>query len=231
MIIGVITAMSREFALIERLMTGRREAVKRGFHFVEGVIGENTIVLMQSGIGKVNAAIGAAKMVEMFNPHLVISTGVAGGLDSTLSVMDIVVSRTLAYHDVWCGEGNEYGQVQGMPLYFNGDESVVEHISRLSIEGKIHCGLICSGDQFITDRTELNRIKESFPDALAVDMESAAIAQLCYVYQVPFVSCRIISDTPGAENHQQQYEDFWGTIADHSFKSIELVLNTLPNRL
>ena len=74
----------------------------------------------------------------------------------------------------------------------------------------IHGGLICSGDKFITDRSELNDIKEKFHEGLAVDMESGAIAQICYIYKVPFISFRIISDTPGSDNHWEQYTKFLG---------------------
>ena len=82
---------------------------------------------------------------------------------------------------------------------------------------RIHAGLICTGDQFVTDHATLSRIKQQFPDGLAVDMESAAIAQVCYLQGIPFVSFRVISDTPGADGHQQQYENFWQEMADRSF--------------
>ena len=82
---------------------------------------------------------------------------------------------------------------------------------------RIHAGLILTGDQFITRRDTLDGIKALFPEGLAVDMESAAIAQVCYLQKVPFVSFRIISDTPGAKGHQQQYDNFWGEMADRSF--------------
>lgn len=81
----------------------------------------------------------------------------------------------------------------------------------------IHAGLILTGDQFITSPEALAVIKSNFPEGLAVDMESAAIAQVCYLQGVPFVSFRVISDTPGAEGHQQQYDGFWEQLADRSF--------------
>ena len=81
------------------------------------------------------------------------------------------------------------------------------------------------------NRTELDTIKQRFPDGLAVDMESAAIAQTCYLYNVPFLSFRIISDTPGVEDHASQYADFWGTMAERSFLTIWTFLSTLPSNL
>ena len=92
-------------------------------------------------------------------------------------------------------------------------------------------GLICSGDQFITDREQLNLIKQRFPLALAVDMESGALAQVCHLYGVPFLSFRIISDTPGAEGHFDQYTNFWDTMADRSFAVTRSLLDALTSQL
>ena len=101
----------------------------------------------------------------------------------------------------------------------------------LDTETAIHGGLICTGDKFITDRSELDEIKHNFPEGLAVDMESASIAQVCYLYQIPFISFRIISDTPGADKHFEQYQNFWGEMADRSFHVTETFLKALPNKL
>ena len=87
-----------------------------------------------------------------------------------------------SYIDVWCGEGNAYGQVQGFPTFFRGDDTLYNCALSLDTETPIHGGLICTGDKFITDRTELNAIKQNFPEGLAVDMESAAIAQVCHIW-------------------------------------------------
>lgn len=138
--------------------------------------------------------------------------------------MDVVASRQIVYHDVWCGEGNAYGQIQGLPTFFDGNETLYDCALSLDTETAIHGGLICSGDKFITDRSELETIKGNFPEGLAVDMESAAIAQVCYLYKVPFISFRIISDTPGADKHFEQYQNFWGEMADRSFHVTETFL-------
>lgn len=128
----------------------------------------------------------------------------------------------------------EYGQVQGFPASYEGCSSLLKHalsLNEAGMESRIHSGLVCTGDQFITNRTELDTIKQRFPDGLAVDMESAAIAQTCYLYNVPFLSFRIISDTPGVEDHASQYADFWGTMAERSFLTIWTFLSTLPSNL
>lgn len=211
--------MTSEHDLLASILEDRT-ALKQGlFDYTFGRIAGNDIILRQCGIGKVNAAIGAAELIKAWQPTCIISTGVAGGIDTCLKVMDVVVSQQIVYHDVWCGMGCEYGQIQGMPTFFTGNERLVEVAKSLQPDGdtKIHAGLICTGDQFITARAELDNIKGHFPAGLAVDMESAAIAHTCYIYNVPFVSFRIISDTPGVDNHIDQYENFWGEMASRSF--------------
>lgn len=229
--IGIITAMSSEQKQLANQLENPTERKEGPFTYTEGTIKNNTIILMQCGIGKVNAAAGAVEMIRNFAPDCIISTGVAGGIDSCLNVMDVVVSSQIVYHDVWCGEGNAYGQIQGLPLYFTGNETLYQCAISLDTETAIHGGLICSGDKFITDRQELETIKANFPEGLAVDMESASIAQVCHLYEVPFISFRIISDTPGAEKHLEQYKNFWGEMADRSFHITEAFLKALPNKL
>lgn len=229
--IGIITAMSSEQKQLANQLENPTERKEGPFTYTEGTIKNNTIILMQCGIGKVNAAAGAVEMIRNFAPDCIISTGVAGGIDSCLNVMDVVVSSRIVYHDVWCGEGNAYGQIQGLPLYFTGNETLFQCAISLDTETAIHGGLICSGDKFITDRQEQETIKANFPEGLAVDMESASIAQVCHLYEVPFISFRIISDTPGAEKHLEQYKNFWGEMADRSFHVTEAFLKALPNKL
>ncbi len=229
--IGVISAMDSEHRqLVERLQE-KKVTDDGNFRYVEGVLGNNHVVLTQCGIGKVSAAVGATQLIRRFSPDCVISTGVAGGIDACLKVTDVVVSGSLVYHDVWCGEGNRYGQVQGFPAVYKGCAPLLEHALSLNgagLENRIHGGLLCTGDQFITNRAELDVIKQRFPEGLAVDMESAAIAQACYLHAVPFLSFRIISDTPGVDDHAAQYAGFWGTMAERSFRTTWTFLSTLP---
>ena len=213
--------MTSEFEQLAKLLDGATACSHNGIDYLTGRVGDNEIVLRQCGIGKVNAALGAAELIRAFSPDAMVSTGVAGGIDCCLGVMDVVVSSSIVYHDVWCGMGCEYGQVQGMPAVFAADDAMCRVAQSLNEcadnTTRIHAGLICTGDQFITDRSELDKIKSNFPAGLAVDMESAAIAQTCHIYGVPFVSFRIISDTPGVDKHIEQYENFWGEMANRSF--------------
>jgi adenosylhomocysteine nucleosidase len=229
--LGIITAMSSEHKQVAMLLSEKKEVTEGRYAYTLGRIGRHEVVLTQCGIGKVNAAAGAVELILRHQPDCVISTGVAGGIDTCLKVMDVVVSSQVVYHDVWCGEGNVYGQVQGLPARFEGNSALLDCAMHLETETPIHGGLICSGDKFITDRSELDAIKKDFPEGLAVDMESGALAQVCHLYGVPFISFRIISDTPGAENHWQQYTNFWGTIADKSFEVTKTFLMAVPERV
>lgn len=136
MTIGVISAMDSEHRqLVERLQE-KKVADYGHLHYVEGLLGGNHVILTQCGIGKVNAAVGATELIRRFAPDCIISTGVAGGIDACLKVMDVVVSERLVYHDVWCGEGNEYGQVQGLPAAYEGCASLLEHALSLNNAGR-----------------------------------------------------------------------------------------------
>ena len=230
--LGIISAMDSEHRQLAERLQAKREVNEGGFHYVEGTLGDNHLILTQCGIGKVNAAIGTAELIRRYRPDCIISTGVAGGIDASLQVTDVVVSNRMVYHDVWCGEGNEHGQVQGLPLFFEGYAPLLGHALSLNekggLESRIHAGLICTGDQFISDRQQLAAIKSHFPEGLACDMESAAIAQTCYLYGTPMLSFRIISDTPGAEEDNfKQYLDFWGTVAERSFHTTWAFLSTI----
>lgn len=223
--IGIIVAMDSEFALVEALLGNKLKTVVNGITFIEGHIGGKSVVLSKSGIGKVCGAVGIVEIIKNFRPDGIINTGVAGGIDQKINVMDIVVGETMVYHDVWCGDGNEYGQVQGLPASFKASEHMYNAAMGIKSDVAVYGGMICSGDKFITDVTELNVIKAHFPDGLAVDMETCAMAQVCYMYDVPFLSFRIISDTPGfVENHARQFSDFWVEAPEKSFEVLKQLI-------
>lgn len=223
--VGVLSAMTKEHVQLTGLLSDVRHEKDGKYEFVCGRLGDNELVLLQCGIGKVNAAVGATTLIRRYAPDCLVSTGCAGGVDESLKVMDVVVGTETVYHDVTI-PGCEQGQIQGLPARFRASQELVE----TALQSNARPGLICTGDQFISDRTQLNRIKTSFPEALAVDMESAAIAQTCYLHAVPFVSFRVLSDTPGADEHLQQYLNFWDEMAEHSFEVTRHFLSALPTR-
>lgn len=232
--IGIATAMGSEKALIEKLLGDEHQVALKDRSFCLGKIGRHDVVLGETGIGKVNAAIGAMEMIREFSPDFLLSSGVAGGLDSSLRVLDNVAAAEVAYHDVDCGPGNEYGQIQGLPTRFPADPRLLAHARSLrpaETSGRIVSGLVCSGDRFISKPDQLAVIKSYFPKALAVDMESGALAQVCHLQGVPFLSFRTLSDTPGAPDRFAQYTDFWDTVAHRAIDLLRLFLDTLPDSL
>ena len=223
--IGFIVAMHKELELLLPLLQDSEESRMGGCEFHRGKMGRHDVIAMQCGIGKVNAAMGALTLINAFLPDFVINSGVAGGADLSVNVMDVVAGTRVAYHDVWCGPESELGQVQGLPLYFQGAKRLLDLIPE---RDDIHKGLICSGDQFIDKMEDVKRIKGIFPEALAVDMESGAIAQVCHVSNVPFLALRVISDSPGASHdNTRQYLDFWNDAPRESFKLVKDIIDKL----
>jgi len=223
--IGIIVAMAKELELLLPLLQDSEESRMGGFVFYRGNMGKHDVMVMQCGIGKVNAAMGALTLINAFLPDYIINSGVAGGADKLVSVMDVVAGERVAYHDVWCGPESELGRVQGLPLYFEGAKRLLD---LLPDRDDIHKGLICSGDQFIDTIESVNNIKGNFPDALAVDMESGAIAQVCHLNHVPFLAMRVISDSPGASHdNTQEYLDFWTTAPQETFMLLKDIMDRL----
>lgn len=221
--LGIIVAMGSELEMLLREMEGAAEVEKNGRKFYEGRVGEREVVAMQCGIGKVNAAVGALTMIETFAPEAIVNTGIAGGTGGGADVLDVVAGAEVGYHDVWCGPGNAPGQVQGFPERFAGAVELFD-VAGLESRGLLKRGLIASGDRFVSTPAELAAVLAVQPEAMAVDMESGAIAQVCFQKNVPFLAIRVVSDTPGVENHLQQYCDFWSVAPERTFGILKELL-------
>lgn len=228
MIIGIIVAMDREMNLLLPLMEVQDKTHVNGFEFYSGSIGAHGVVACKCGIGKVNAAIGTLTLLDTFHPDRVINTGVAGGADPSMHVLDLLVATGVEYCDVWCGPGTPYGAAAGFEAVFQPSKRIVE-LAEKCLAGKpnLKFGLIASGDKFITTASEVADIKSHLPRALAVDMESGAIAQVCTMRSVPFSILRVISDTPGQEENISQYENFWTEAPAETFTALRTLLEAL----
>ena len=192
---------------------------KRNFHI--GKYADNEIVAVVSGMGNVNAALCTADLINIFGADLILNIGISGGLSPKMEIGDFVVGDDIVYHDVWCGTPNVIGQVQNLPPLFHSDKKLSVLLPELK-----H-GLICCGDLFVDNKDALEAIVTKFPDALAVDMESAAIAQTCYLYDKPMLSVRQVSDSPGSEYHAEQYAKFWERAPQNSALVIQKLLKAL----
>ena len=219
--IAIIAAMSKELQLLLPLIQCHSTVTINNYEYHLGNIAGHDVIAVQSGIGKVNAAVATLTLVENFHPALVINTGVAGGTGAT-KVLDVVIPDRIAYHDVWCGPDTIPGQAADCPRFF---ECPLSHEAVESLGVKR--GLLASGDIFISRQEEVEKIRKLYPDAVAVDMESAASAQVCYLKNVPFVCIRVISDTPGAEDNISQYENFWNDAPQSTFEKLNALLAKL----
>ena len=228
--IGIIVAMDKELQQLLQLIEKPLECLQKGQSFWIGQLGNNTLIITKSGIGKVNATYGVINLIDNFRPDVVISTGCAGGASTNLEIRDVVVSTQICYHDAWCGQPNQLGQIQGLPAKYEADPKLFEIAKQLKCNARIISGLIVSGDWFVDDVDKMKSIVSLFPDAMAVDMESAALAQICYLYKKPFLSFRVISDIPLKPNNEIDYQNFWSEVADESFGvTKELVLSIINN--
>ena len=231
--IAIIVAMQSEFNLVSNILENAEPREIEGAKALVGELSGKQIILLKSGIGKVNAAMQVTSLIAEMHPDYIINSGVAGGIGEGMHQGDIVVGTVTCYHDVWCGEG-EWGQVQGFPLKFPANVDLVNaakevYNSQFSIlNSQLIFGLICTGDQFISDLATLQGIKRNFPDGKAVDMESAAIAQVCYAKRVPFMSLRIVSDTPGMEpDNTAQYLDFFAEAPKKTFAVLQQLIDKI----
>ena len=219
--IGIIGAMELEVETLKTQMSVTGQTTCAGMVFFEGTLGQAQVVVVRCGIGKVNAAIATLTLIDSFHPSLVINTGVAGGTGAA-GILDVVIPDRIAYHDVWCGPDTVWGQAAGCPRFFECPlpASLVEKLGARQ-------GLLASGDIFVSRREEVDHILSLYPDAVAVDMESAAIAQVCSLKNVPFVCIRVISDTPGAEDNIAQYSNFWEDAPESTFHTLTKLLKAL----
>lgn len=227
MSIGIIGAMKQEVELIKGMMTsGYQVWSSHKVAYYAGMIDGQSVVLVESGIGKVNASQVATYLINKMGCSLVINTGSAGALYEGLNIGDVVIGDPLTYHDVdVTAFGYELGQMAGMPVNYRSDEGLVslaqDEASKLGLP--VHKGLILSGDRFVSTQELKQELKGKFSGALACDMESAAIAQVCYNHNKPCLIIRSISDTAD-ERASVNFDEFLGLA---STNSAQLVLEII----
>ncbi|TCI23383.1 5'-methylthioadenosine/S-adenosylhomocysteine nucleosidase [Exiguobacterium sp. SL-10] len=228
--IGIIGAMEEEVNLLRNELTERTDTEIANYHFYEGYLGNVEVVILKSGIGKVNAAIGTTLLIDKFKPDVVINTGSAGGFKKGMKVGDVVVSTEVRHHDVDVTVfGYEYGQVPGMPAAYQADAHLMD-VCKEVIESlhdvNVHTGLIVTGDSFINDSKRVADILGHFDGVAAVEMEAAPIAQTCYQFGVPFVVTRSISDSADEEANLS-FDEFLETASINSAKMVMAVTKRL----
>lgn len=197
--IGIIGAMDEEVEQIVAAMSLEREETKAQMTFKAGKLSGKDVVIVRSGVGKVNAAVCTQILVDDFGVDYVINTGIAGSLKAEIDIEDIVISEDVLHHDMDAtGFGYALGQIPRMDtLSFLADTRLIElakeSCAKVLPQVGFHVGRVVSGDQFISDKEIKNRISGNF-DGFCTEMEGAAIAQAAYLNQIPFVILRAISD-------------------------------------
>ena len=201
---GIIGAMEAEVAILKSKLAKSKTIIQSGFTFYQGELNGSEVIIVQSGIGKVAAALATAFLIDKFQPDYVVNTGSAGGFEQTLKVGDIVVSSQVRYHDVdVTAFGYEKGQLPNQPAAYVANPMLVDAAKSSALlltDIKSLVGLITTGDTFMTNEGDINKAKINFPDMVAVEMEGAAIAHTCHHLDVPFVIIRSLSDIAGKES-------------------------------
>ena len=224
--IGIIGAMEVEVAILKEKMEDVRIIKKASMDFYEGILAGKKVVVVRSGIGKVNAGICAQILADVFSVDAIINTGIAGSLN--INIGDIVLSTDVVQHDMDAtGFGYRKGQIPQMPVFFfNADDNLrrlaAEVCKEVNPDIQVFEGRIASGDQFVCDQDVKNRIVSEF-SAYATEMEGAAIGQAAYLNEIPFLVVRAISDKADG-SAQMDYSEFEKAAVDHS---VRLTLNML----
>ncbi|WP_206485224.1 5'-methylthioadenosine/S-adenosylhomocysteine nucleosidase [Thalassotalea sp. G2M2-11] len=224
---GIIGAMEPEVAILKKQLSDLSVSEVGGYTFYQGKLAEVDVVIVQSGIGKVAAALATAFLIKEFQPDYVVNTGSAGGFEQSLKVGDIVISSEVRYHDVdVTAFGYEIGQLPANPAAYMPHPELVKAAQAgiAQLEGiQTLVGLITTGDTFMTKEEDIAKARANFPTMAAVEMEGAAIAQTCHQLKVPFVVIRSMSDIAGKES-PTSFEAYLETA---SVNSSQLVLNML----
>ena len=204
MTIAIIGAMEEEVTLLREAMEVEEVKAIAHVEFTKGKLNQRDVVLLKSGIGKVNVATATTLLFEHYDIDCVINTGSAGGLHEKANIGDVVISSGTLYHDVdVTGFNYAYGQVPGMPAVYESNESMIQKVeSILDKVGKTYwLGMIGTGDSFINRPDQMEMIKKNCPSVIAIEMEAAAVAQVCHHYEKPFIIVRALSDIAGKESH------------------------------
>lgn len=234
---GIIGAMEPEVAILKDQLENCVATEYASFTFYEGTLAGSDVVIVQSGIGKVAAALATAFLIDKYSPDYVVNTGSAGGFDQSLKVGDIVISNEVRYHDVdVTAFGYEIGQLPSNPPAYIPHSTLVEaaqagvyELSQSSDDDiQTLLGLITTGDTFMTADADIAKARKNFPTMAAVEMEGAAIAHTCHQLNTPFVIIRSMSDIAGKES-PASFEAYLETASVNSSQLVLNMLNAMKN--
>jgi adenosylhomocysteine nucleosidase len=228
---AIVSAMREELSAVLTMMPDERKVVAGGREFFGGHLHGKDVVAVLSRIGKVAAATTAAVLIERFEVDRIVFTGVAGGLAPGVDRGDVVLADSFLQHDL---DASPIFPKYEVPLYgtsrFPTDAPLTRELEaavRKALPGtKLHRGLVVSGDRFVSTTFESRALQQALPDALAVEMEGAAIAQVCRDYGVPFAAVRTISDRADDEAHGDFLTFIREVASRHSAAIVQALLLT-----
>lgn len=222
--IGIIFAMEEELNAFLTKVTFNNKAEIYKAEFYECKYKELELVLVLSGVGKVNAARTTQLLIDKYNPTYIFNIGVAGAVSPSLKLLDIVVADNLLQHDFDITVfDHEKGYIPGVGTKIACDKNLLEIAKKTN---NVHIGLVASGDIFVTDDMMGAKINKKFK-ALCVEMEGAAIAQVCFLSNVPFLAIKCISDTVLKEDNNLTYNEFLDKSSENIAKYLIKILNIL----
>lgn len=214
--------MKEELEALKEYLTVEKEYEIFDLKFYEGKINDLTCILVESGIGKVNAARTTQILIDNMKVDYIFNIGVAGGIDASLDVLDVVIADKLVQHDFDITAFNhEKGYIPNVGIFIESDNYLLNIAKNLIHDHSCKIGTIASGDIFCTDILMSNKINKKF-NALAVEMEGASIAQVCFLSHIPFLIIRSISDIPGKDN-VLTYDEF----LEKSSKKVAHIMNEI----
>ena len=229
--LGIIGAMEGEVSKLKEQMEDAVITKKASMEFYKGTIKGKEVVVVRSGIGKVNAAVCAQILIDDFHVSAIVNTGIAGSLKNEINIGDIVLSTDAVQHDVNAGSfGYPKGQIPGLDvLAFQADENLIEKAyaicEKVNPDISVFRGRVVTGDQFISQREIKNNIANTF-DGMCTEMEGAAIAQVAYLNHIPSLIVRAISDKAD-DSADMDYEIFEAQAIKHSVNlTLELIANS-----
>ena len=233
--LGIIGAMDVEVAALKEAMTAKVERTVAGSVYCEGRLEGVNAVIVQCGVGKVNAALCVQALCDLYGVTHIVNTGVAGSLDAKLDIGDFVISRAAMYHDFNCSTLNpDYavGQVPGLAVRaFPADENLTElafSAANTLCPGHAHIGMVASGDQFVCNKKQKQTIIED-TGALCTEMEGAAIAHASWKNGVPFVVIRAISDKAD-DSAEMDYPTFEAIAAKRCAEVTRMMAKSLTTK-
>lgn len=226
---AIVSAMHEELSAVLALMPDERRQMVAGREFWLGHLHGHEVVVVLSRIGKVAAATTATTLIERFQVGRIVFTGVAGGLAPGVQVGDVVVADGFLQHDL---DASPIFPKYEVPLYgtsrFATDAALSDQLAqaaRLALpQAPLHRGLVVSGDRFVSTTAESQALQAALPDALAVEMEGAAIAQVCHDYGVPFAAVRTISDRADDDAHVDFLQFVREVASRHSAAIVQALL-------